>query len=118
MLSARRITRNLAKFFTDQFWPFGAFADARSPDPIARAAAYRHNRRMRVLLPRYLVNWVFGSAIALGMASHFEALASDSGHTRKIFDVAAKGFGAVFTAGACVTALIAFVYVYLGRHDH
>jgi hypothetical protein len=113
----RHIAPALVKFFSEQLWPFGVFIDASSDDPLARAAAYRHNRRMRALLPRYLLNWTFGSVIALALTSHFEALASDTGHTRRIFDLAAKGFGTVFTAAACVTAIIAFVYLYLGRRD-
>lgn len=39
-------------------WPFWLFKDASSGDRLARAAAYRHNRDMRVYLPGYLMKWM------------------------------------------------------------
>jgi len=36
-------------------WPFWLFKDAARGDRYARAAAYRHNRDMRIHLPGYLM---------------------------------------------------------------
>jgi hypothetical protein len=38
-------------------WPFWLFKDATRGDRYARAAAYRHNRDMRIHLPGYLLRW-------------------------------------------------------------
>ena len=43
-------------------WPFWLFKDATRGDRYARAAAYRHNRDMRIYLPGYLMRWVLVSA--------------------------------------------------------
>jgi len=42
-------------------WPFWLFKDATRGDRYARAAAYRHNRDMRIHLPGYLLRWVLVS---------------------------------------------------------
>src|ERR1041384_8115223 len=39
-------------------WPFWLFKDASRGDRLARAAAYRHNRSMRIYLPGYLMKWM------------------------------------------------------------
>ena len=43
-------------------WPFWLFKDASRGDRDARAAAYRHNRNMRIYLPGYLMRWMFSAA--------------------------------------------------------
>lgn len=104
-------------FLRRHFWPFSLFIDASSADVYTRAAAYRHNRSVRAQLPRYLVNWLFSSGIALAVSAHFQTLAAQTGHAKKIYDVVAAGFGAIFAAGSCAFSLIGFVYLYLGRRE-
>ena len=43
-------------------WPFWLFRDATRGDRYARAAAYRHNRDMRIHLPGYLLRWLLVAA--------------------------------------------------------
>ena len=44
-------------------WPFWLLKDATRGDRYARAAAYRHNRDMRVHLPGYLMRWLLVSVL-------------------------------------------------------
>jgi hypothetical protein len=97
-------------------WPFWLFRDVTRGDSYARAAAYRHNRSMRVYLPGYLVKWMFNCGLALGATAGLEAA---SGHPRTLdaFQVMAAGSGVVFAC--CVVVLFAtgYVYLYLGRNE-
>jgi hypothetical protein len=97
-------------------WPFWLFRDATRGDSYARAAAYRHNRSMRVYLPGYLMKWILNCALALAATTGLE---SASGHrsTLDAFQVMAAGSGVVFACCVCVLFVTGYVYLYLGRHD-
>jgi hypothetical protein len=95
-------------------WPFWLFKDASRGDRWVRAAAYRHNREMRVYLPGYLLKWLFNCAFAFAIASGFEALSS--AHSLNIFTLLAAGCGVVFACGVCVLFVTAYIYVYLGQN--
>lgn len=97
-------------------WPFWLFKDASRGDPYARAAAYRHNRRMRVNLPKYLLRWVAGCCLALAAIHAFEAQATPAAKQADFFSLMAAGSGIVFGCAACVVFVIAYVYLYLGQN--
>ena len=95
-------------------WPFWLFKDASRGDRWVRAAAYRHNREMRVYLPGYLLKWLLSCGIAFAIASGLEALSSS--HSLDIFTLLAAGCGVVFACGVCVLFITAYIYVYLGQN--
>jgi hypothetical protein len=95
-------------------WPFWLFKDASRGDRWVRAAAYRHNREMRVYLPGYLLKWVLNCALAFAITNGLETLAST--HTLDVFTILAAGCGVVFACGVCVLFVTAYIYVYLGRN--
>jgi hypothetical protein len=97
-------------------WPFWLFKDATQGDRTARAAAYRHNRSMRIYLPGYMIKWVFSSAFALALV---RATAALSTHTASLdmFALLAGASTIAFVCSLCVLLLIGYVYLYLDRHD-
>jgi hypothetical protein len=99
-------------------WPFWLFRDASRGDRLTRAAAYRHNRDMRVYLPGYLVKWMFSSAFTLAVTAGLESLARQVTGAMNVFTLMAAGSGILFACGMCVLLVIAYVYLYLGRHEH
>jgi hypothetical protein len=112
-----RIDPPLAQVLYRYVWPFWLFKDATRGDRYARAAAYRHNRDMRVHLPGYLMRWVLVSLVTLGVAGGFSALsAPHSGPD--LFALLAAGSGIAFACCVCVLFVTSYIYVYLSRHDH
>jgi hypothetical protein len=103
-------------------WPFWLFKDASRGDRNARAAAYRHNRSMRVYLPGYLVKWVLGSLFAFALTAACESLGGAAAHVHvgpaNIFAVMAAGGGIIFAGSLCVLFVTGYVYLYLGKHDY
>jgi len=99
------------------FWPFYLFQDATRGDMYARAAAFRHNRRMRGNLPRYLVKWMAGSFIAWLSICGFDALAAPMGARVNVFVLMAAGCGIVFAYAVCVMVVTVSAYVYLSQHE-
>jgi hypothetical protein len=84
----------------------------------ARAAAYRHNRRMRGNLPRYFMKWMAGSFVAWLSICGFDALAAPvRAGTMNVFVLISAGCGILFAYAICVMAVTASAYVYLCRHD-
>jgi len=106
----------LIRFFRS-LWPFYLFQDATRGDRYARAAAYRHNRRMRGNLPRYFMKWMVGSLIAWLSICGFDALAAPVAGQMNVFVLMAAGCGIVFAYAICVMAVTISAYVYLSRHD-
>jgi hypothetical protein len=96
------------------FWPFWLFRDASRGDRYARAAAYRHNRDMRVYLPGYLMRWTFGSALALASTAAFGSM---SGNGIDAYALAAAGGGVLFACSVCVLFVTSYIYLYLSRND-
>lgn len=97
------------------FWPFWLFKDASRGDRYARAAAYRHNRSMRVYLPGYLMRWTFGSALTLASATAFGSMSGSSG--LDAYTLAAAGGGVLFACCVCVLFVTSYIYLYLSRND-
>src|SRR5687768_13038669 len=57
-------------------WPFWLFKDASRGDRMTRAAAYRHNRSMRIYLPGYLIKWMLSCVTAFAITSGFGSLST------------------------------------------
>lgn len=98
-------------------WPFWLFRDASCGDRLARAAAYRHNRGMRVHLPGYLVKWAVSSAIALATTDRLAVAAHHFSDSLNVFTVMAAGTGVLFACTVCVLFLTAYIYCYLSRNE-
>jgi hypothetical protein len=97
-------------------WPFWLFRDANRGDRFARAAAYRHNRSMRVHLPGYLMNWFLGCVLVLVLMAGAESLAASMGYSFLLASIAAV-FGLAFCCGVSFFLVIAYVYLYLSYND-
>src|SRR5262249_44279128 len=68
-------------------WPFWLFQDAGNGDRFARAAAYRHNRDMRVYLPGYLMKWMCSSMFALLMTKMLGSQASHRAGSPDLYSI-------------------------------
>lgn len=101
-------------------WPFWLFKDASRGDRLARAAAYRHNRSMRIYLPGYLMKWLFSCVATFAITAGFGALspahAATSG-TLDVFAIIAAGWGIVFACSVCVLFVTSYIYFYLSHND-
>lgn len=97
-------------------WPFWLFKNATAGDRYARAAAYRHNRNMRVYLPGYLVKWSCNCALAFSMTAAFGSTAAHDASMAGVFSVLAAGAGVMFACAITVLFVTGYIYVYLSRH--
>ncbi|MBL8266703.1 hypothetical protein [Steroidobacter sp.] len=102
-------------------WPFWLFKDASRGDRMTRAAAYRHNRSMRIYLPGYLMKWMLNCVAAFGIAAGFGSLstaqAASSAASLDVFAIIAAGWGIIFACSVCVLFLTSYIYFYLSRND-
>jgi hypothetical protein len=96
-------------------WPFWLFKNASSGDRYARAAAYRHNRSMRIYLPGYLMKWLCNCSVALALTSAFGSSAARAG-TSGLMAFMAAGAGVVFACGLTVLFITGYIYLYLSRN--
>jgi hypothetical protein len=102
-------------------WPFWLFKDASRGDRVARAAAYRHNRSMRIYLPGYLMKWMFSCAATFAVTAGFGSLSSSQAASQAssldVFAIIAAGWGIIFACSVCVLFITSYVYFYLSRND-
>ena len=98
-------------------WPFWLFRNAARGDRYARAAAYRHNRDMRIYLPGYLVKWGCSSTFALLMTVVLGSLAARRSGTLNFYTLMAAGSGVIFACAVCVLFVTGYIYLYLSRND-
>lgn len=102
-------------------WPFWLFKDASRGDRMTRAAAYRHNRSMRIYLPGYLMKWMFSCvttfAITAGFGSLSPAQAASAAGSLDVFAIIAAGWGIIFACSVCVLFITSYIYFYLSRND-
>lgn len=98
-------------------WPFWLFRDATRGDRMARAAAYRHNQRMRIYLPGYLLKWTFSGSLAFAATAAFESLALRTGEPI-LLTVIAAGAGVLFAASLCMLVVTSYIYLHLGKYDY
>ena len=97
-------------------WPFWLFRDASRGDRFARAAAYRHNRAMRVHLPGYLFRWSVGAVLVFALMAAAESMAG-VGAPAPLFILLAVALGVVFAASVCVVFVTGYLYWYLSRNE-
>lgn len=118
-LAARRASYDdmaLSELLFRYLWPFWLFRDASSGDGLARAAAYRHNRGMRIYLPGYLLKWSVNSSVAFALMDRFAAAARHLSDPVNLFSVMAAGAGVLFVCCVCVLFLTAYIYFYLSKN--
>jgi len=107
----------LAQVLFRFIWPFWLFQDASRGDRFARAAAYRHNRDMRVYLPGYLMKWVLSCAFVLALTTGLDAVAHSLGPGLNFFSLVAAALAMLFACGVCVLFITAYIYLFLSRND-
>jgi hypothetical protein len=95
-------------------WPFWLFKDATRGDRWAQAAAYQHNRGMRVFLPGYLLKWLISCAVMLKLAAGLEALSN--GDTVDVFLLMSAAMGIVFACAVCVLVITGYFFFYLSQN--
>lgn len=115
---ARYVEMPLWRVLFRYVWPFWLFKDATRGDRYARAAAYRHNRDMRIYLPGYLVRWLLVSATTLAVTSAFGSLSTPRTGALNVFALLAAGWGIAFACCLCVLLITSYIYLYLSRHEH
>jgi len=98
-------------------WPFWMFQDASTGDRFARAAAERHNRRMRSCLPSYLLRWLVICAAASLAIYTCDALAGDVATRLDVFVLLAAGSGLVCACGICVLLVLGYAYLALCQQE-
>ena len=122
----QRASTALASYYDDQpfslvlfryLWPFWLFRDASTGDRTTRAAAYRHNRDMRVYLPGYLMKWMFSSSVALAITLMLDSFATHDVGALDFVTLLAAGSTVIFACGLCILAVITYIYFYLSRYD-
>lgn len=101
-------------------WPFWLFRDATRGDRVARAAAYRHNRSMRIHLPGYVAKWIIGAALLYAITAVFDALAlgASTAADRSLHLALAAASGILFASSVCVLFVTGYIYLYLGKPEH
>jgi hypothetical protein len=99
-------------------WPFWLFKDASRGDRMTRAAAYRHNRSMRIYLPGYLMKWMLNCITAFAITSGFGSLSSAHvASSPDVFAIIAAGWGIIFACSVCVLFVTSYIYFYLSRNE-
>ena len=96
-------------------WPFWLFKNASAGDRFARAAAYSHNRQMRIYLPGYLLKWCCNCIAAFGLTA---LLGSQAMRSPGLLSVMAAGAGVLFAYGVAILFVIAYIYLQLSRNTH
>ena len=115
-LVAEAVDRPLSVLLFLLMWPFWLFRDASRGDRFARAAAYRHNRAMRVHLPGYLFRWSVGAVLVFALMAAAESMAG-VGAPAPLFILLAVAFGVVFAGSICVLFVTGYLYWYLSRNE-
>lgn len=105
----------LSQILFRYLWPFWLFKNASAGDRFARAAAYSHNRQMRIYLPGYLLKWSCHCAVAFGFTALFGSQAMRS---PGVLSVMAAGAGVLFACGMAILFAIGYIYLYLCRNGH
>jgi hypothetical protein len=98
-------------------WPFAFFRNADRGDRLARAAAYRHNREMRIHLPAYLRRWVVLSTLLYGLICAGESLAAHPLSLADPFAVLTVASTVGLASAVSVVVMTVYVYLYLGHND-
>ena len=99
-------------------WPFWLFRNAATGDRHAQAAAYRHNRMMRVHLPGYLMKWVCSSVLTLALTLMLDSLSTHSLARPDVFTLMAAATAVIFACGVTVLFVTGYIYLYLAHNEH
>lgn len=110
---AERVLEALSRGFS----PFTAMRDVRQGSFEQRAAAHRHNRRMRGALSICMLRWAVSCAVALALTAGFDALGAGARGTLSIFVLLAAACATFIACGVCVLCVSAYVYVHLAHDD-
>jgi hypothetical protein len=78
-----------------------------------RAAAYRHNRRMRKELLACMARWMLSCIVAAALTSYFQTLGAAGGASAGLFAVLAAAGGLLVTYEVCILTLGACIYLRL-----
>jgi hypothetical protein len=109
---------SLSRLVFLHLWPFWLFRDASRGNLLARAAAYRHNRSMRVYLPGYLMRWTFGGLLLLVLTFKFQAFSAQIPELNGCLLWMAAGFGMGFACAMSMLLVMAYIYLYLSQNDY
>lgn len=109
------VLRSLFRFFA----PFQLMKDVSRGSFEERAAAYRHNRRMRASLLPFILRWAASCSVGVLLTTWFDYLGGGSATpgAPSIFILLAAACATFIACGVCVMFLIAYVYFYLAHHD-
>jgi hypothetical protein len=107
-----RITlpQRVARFFSPQW----LMQDASCGSFEERAAAYRHNRRMRGELSACMKRWALSGAIAIVLTSSFDALGEGK---LSIFALLAAACATFIACAVCALFVMGYAYIYLAHHE-
>ncbi len=98
-------------------WPFAFFRNADRGDRLTRAAAYRHNRAMRIHLPRYLRRWVVLSTLLYGLICASESLAAHPMTLADPFAVLTVASTVGLASAISVVVMTFYAYLDLGHNE-
>ena len=112
-----RVLQRVARFFS----PLWLMKDVSSGTFEERAAAYRHNRRMRGELFTCMKRWALSCAVAMVLTAYFDALGEGTlAHESSglnIFALLAAACGTFIACAVCVLFVMAYAYIYLAHRD-
>jgi hypothetical protein len=109
---------SLSRLVFLHLWPFWLFRDASRGNLLMRAAAYRHNRSMRVYLPGYLLRWTFGGLLLLVLTFKLQTFSAQIPELNNCLLWMAAGFGMGFACAMSMLLVMAYIYLYLSRNDY
>ena len=98
-------------------WPFWMFRDADAGSLLERAAAYRHNRALRIHLPGYLVKWSLIFLMLLGATWWLEQLAAAYWSWQACCYVLAGATGTMAALAVIVFVITLVAYLFLCRWE-
>jgi hypothetical protein len=107
------VLQRVARFFS----PLWLMKDCSRGSFEERAAAYRHNRRMRGELSACMKRWAFSCALAGVLTACFDALGEGGAGQLNIFALLAAACGTFIACAVCVLFVMGYAYLYLAHHE-
>ena len=108
-----RVLQRVARFFS----PLWLMKDVSSGSFEERAAAYRHNRRMRGELFTCMKRWALSCAVAIVLTAYFDALGEGGTGQLNIFALLAAACGTFIACAVCALFVMGYAYLYLTHHE-
>lgn len=103
----------MLRIIWNYFTPFNVFKDASRGTLAERAAACRHNCRMRGCLPTYISRWLVSCSAAFVLTAFFDALAPHEAAALSVFAILATANAVLAATGICAVFVLAYAYVSL-----